>query len=94
MGRRDMNLLQREATTIISSVLIAERLLSSRTPRLKPFRRGLPSVTVLRSHIISWNSTVDVRNVARRKRRPGEKVKVWSLAASAKPNRPELLKRK
>jgi hypothetical protein len=94
MGRRDMNLLQKEATTITSSVSIAERLLSSRTLLLKPFRWGLPSVTVLGSPIISWNSTVDVRNVARRKKRAGEKVKAWSLAASVKPNTPKLLKRK
>ncbi len=89
-----MSLLHREATTITSSVLIAETLLSSRTPLWKPFRRGLPSVTVLRSPITSWNSTVDVRNVAGRKKRAGEKVKVWSLAALAKPNRLKLLKRK
>jgi len=89
-----MSLLHREATMITSSVLIAERLLNSKTSLLKPFRRGLPSVTVLGFHIISWNSTADVKDVAGRKRRAGEKVRVWSLAALAKPNRLKLLKRK
>ncbi len=89
-----MSLLHREATTITSSVLIAERSLSSRTPLWKPFRRGLPSVTILGFHITSWNSTADVKDVAGRRRRAGEKVRVWSLAALAKPNGLKLLKRK
>jgi hypothetical protein len=94
MGRRDMNLRQKEPTMITSSASIAERLLSLRTKPLKPSRRGLPNVTVSRSPIISWNSTAGARNAVRRKRQAGEKVKVWNLAASAKPNRPTLPEKK
>jgi hypothetical protein len=83
-----MNLRQKENIMITSSASIAERLLSSRTKPSKPFRRGLPNVTVLRFPIISWSSTVDARNVRGRKERAGERDKEWNLAEELNQHRP------
>ena len=83
-----MNLRQKEPTTITSSASIVERLLSLRTKPLKPSRRGLPNVTVLRFPIISWNSTAGARNVPGRKERAGERDKGWNLVEELNQHQP------